>query len=406
MQSDLPKNQLVSIQGREQNLLINDLSSLLFEIVEKVQVQPVEDNLSLIRGLGGKLLFLSSFHQFYPNVLPENLIDNLKESIFDQAHNADLDLSLADGITGLGWVLDYLGMNKQIDHNVDIDECLLDLLSTDHWEYDLLYGLVGIGMYAQQRSSKKSGAQICNKVISLLHSLSEKIDDGICWVTNPYSQFIRSDMPSPQVDLGIAHGNFGVLGLLRKMVEGNVLTKTTIGLMQNLTGYLTSQAVAHQGVSVFPSHAGLKTQSLLGWCYGDLANSLQLIKAAKTLCSDPLLQLGLSTALQTTKRNVLNNPVKDAALCHGSSGISLIYMRLYQETGNKEFLNSCYYWSEQTLNMSKSQPNLNGLMPWNKTTQKYLDGRGLLIGYSGIGLSLLSVIHSPATGWDEFLLLS
>ena len=403
------KHSKIVLEKQSKSELKSNLESLLFNLVTQVKAQSLENKqLSLVSGLSSNILFLYSFNKFYPEYLSTNIIEEQLLVLFEQAQTAELNSSLADGISGLGWLLDHLGLNAEEDQNDDIDECLLEILSRPTWEngYELLYGLVGIGIYAVQRSTTPTGKAICKKVFYLLQSLATVKEGTVFWETDVSSPFFKSHIGCPQVDLGLAHGNAGVLGLLIKFYESNIFPEKCRSLIQMLSNYFQQQVRQIDNISSLPSHAGDKTSSLLGWCYGDLSSSLLFIKAGKQLELVELYQLGESIALKTLNRNKENENSDKASLCHGYSGIALIYMRLYQETNKKEFLVSCHYWATQLIQINEAEKNLKKLMPRHKESSEYFDGSGLLIGYAGIGLAILSIIHPTASGWDEFLLLS
>ena len=62
----------------------------------------------------------------------------------------------------------------------------------------------------------------------------------------------------------------------------------------------------------------------------------------------------------TKRRNLKEEGVLDAGLCHGSSGISMIFRRMYIETQQREFADARDYWIEKTLNFSIFNDGLAG----------------------------------------------
>ncbi|MCF6435457.1 lanthionine synthetase LanC family protein [Pseudoalteromonas sp. MMG022] len=396
-------------QGEQQTDLTRGLQSLLFSIENQVtNISYDDERSSLTNGLASKILFISNLNDIYPSEQRQSLIDELMVRLFEQAATEELNASLADGITGLGWLLDHLNLNTLDDHNSDIDACLLEILSEDTWdgEYELLYGLVGFGVYAVKRAHTSNGMQICHAVLAKLTQLLCVDEDAVYWHTQVNSAFFRADLGHFQTDLGIAHGNVGIIGLLLKFYHANINSHLCFDLLTKAVSYLQRQVLNDQQSSVLPSHAGKDSSSLLGWCYGDLSTALILVRAAKELNLSELMVFGESIALKTLSRTSKTEHVKDASLCHGVSGIALIYRRLYQLTRRQAFLDASQNWSGELIQRSRTACGLRGLMPKHKVSDEPFDGRGLLVGYSGIGLAIMSLLHPQASGWDEFLLLS
>jgi len=132
---------------------------------------------------------------------------------------------------------------------------------------------------------------------------------------------------------------------------------------------------------------------------------LALWQAGKAIDKPEWKNKGLEILLQSTQRRNLNeNFVRDAGICHGSAGIALIYRRLYIETGRDEFREATQYWINQTLNFSCFDDGLSGYKTLVKEGWKC--DYSLLTGISGIGLVLLSYLENNQQQWDELFLIS
>ncbi len=97
----------------------------------------------------------------------------------------------------------------------------------------------------------------------------------------------------------------------------------------------------------------------------------------------------------------------DGGICHGASGVALIYNKLYHETGMKIFKSAAIHWLDVCLNMTFHKDGLAGYKAWY--TEEYGGWRknaDLLEGVAGIGLMMLSFVSMKAPAWDECLLLS
>ena len=106
----------------------------------------------------------------------------------------------------------------------------------------------------------------------------------------------------------------------------------------------------------------------------------------------------------TKRRDLQDNFVQDAGLCHGTAGIGHIFYRMWWNTRMPEFKAAADYWFEQTLKMARFPDGLAGFKAWH--SEKYggwVKDYGLLEGVSGIGLALLTYYYEIEPAWDECL---
>ena len=107
-----------------------------------------------------------------------------------------------------------------------------------------------------------------------------------------------------------------------------------------------------------------------------------------------------------SRRELTQNSVVDACLCHGTSGIALVFYRMWRNTRLPEFRRATDYWIEQTLKMARFDDGLAGYKTWQGTEKGYQSSQELLEGIAGIGLVLLSYYYDMEPTWDKCLLLS
>ena len=143
----------------------------------------------------------------------------------------------------------------------------------------------------------------------------------------------------------------------------------------------------------------------MAWCYGDLGVGIALWQAGKALKKEKWKKTGLEVLLQSTSRQTFHETsVIDTGICHGCSGIAMIYRRMFLETHRDEFKQAIPYWINQTLNYSHFEDGLVGYKTWEKN--KWIRDYSLLTGVSGIGLVLLSYLEDDQQDWDEIFLIS
>ena len=107
------------------------------------------------------------------------------------------------------------------------------------------------------------------------------------------------------------------------------------------------------------------------------------------------------------RRDLKENFVLDAGLCHGTAGIAHIFNRMFINTGVTDFKEASDYWFEETLKMATFEDGLAGYKVWRtKEMGGWTNEYGFLEGIAGIGLAMISTISNINPDWDECLLLS
>ncbi len=391
----------------------SEIKALIPLLIDKVINGISEEDLSLTGGVCGQLIFLNTCKNANPSWISNDAYDHVINLLFKHASSYPFDSSLAKGLAGLGWTLDCIGFSDENDFNSDVNECLLEILKPPIWkgEFEFLYGLAGIGVYGACRIDKPHGREIAEKVLHHLIALATTSPEGTYWETKPSSHFFREDIPSPQLNLGAAHGNCSILGFLIKLAENNIATDIVLPLLQALCNWLVAQQLDPEiAGGYFPAFAGKTKTSRMGWCYGDLTTSLLLLRAAQVLDDEPLHVLGCDVAKLSTKRNEENGAVVDSGLCHGSGGISVIYQHIARYTDAPEITEAAQQWLQITLNRAALKPDLSGLLQNIDDIPKerianYKVG-DFLMGHAGIGLSLLAAISEEPVNWGSSLMLS
>lgn len=91
-------------------------------------------------------------------------------------------------------------------------------------------------------------------------------------------------------------------------------------------------------LSLYPINSMTKRPSRLAWCYGDLGIGLSLWTAGKNLGIKSFQEEAYEVFDSLLKgKNAYENNVIDAGICHGTSGVALLFNRFYLETGDSYF---------------------------------------------------------------------
>lgn len=304
---------------------------------------------------------------------------------------------LYGGFAGVAWVTEHL-LGGELsaedeDPNADIDEALFSLLRREPWkgEFDLLGGLVGWGVYALERLPRPSAAAMLPLVVERLAECAEPAARGVVW------NYPLHPMPEP--DPGMAHGAAGVIALLARVLQEGAASPRAASLLDAaVTGALARFSAGQD--------AG---EGDLAWCAGDAGLSVALLAAAGARGRDEWEHAARHLAAAAAERYANQAQGFDTALCHGTAGLSHLFHRLYQATGDPALLAAARRWLERTLAQHRPGQGIGGYL----CRGKQADGKigwnpnpGFLGGAAGIGLALLAAATPVEPAWDRLLLLS
>ncbi len=317
--------------------------------------------------------------------------------------------TLYGGSVGVYWLFQHFVGMGLVDGNEELF-CAFDIsLETQIEEctktrnYDLLYGLLGIGVYCLERS-KAGKTNRVNNVLLALYASSERIGDRLLW-------YDRSDgvLRNGTVDLGFAHGLASILmfcakayhynsQLCREMIYGIYHAYIAVGIRENKTDsfpYFIRDGQEHG----FPGR--------LGWCYGDLTIAYAILAAGRPAGDAAMIQDGESLLLRALSRRYEKDytGVEDNGLCHGCAGIIKVAGMATYLSNDVRIHDAVRVWTEvywkvkkQTGNKAYSEHGTTGEMIYRME-------HGFLQGTAGIGLSLLSLLVDSRDDWSNLILL-
>ena len=340
--------------------------------------------------------------------------DSAADAAFELAeqaieHGGSLPLELYAGVVGVGWVAHHLAgrvwpANESGDDDplASLDEAVLAAVSDGPWtgSFDLLQGLVGLGVFALSRSRPDGDGAA--RLVAVLAELAETIDGGMAWRTRP--EHIGADVarryPQGTWNLGAAHGLPGVIWFLAQCARGTALRPRVVPLLTRAVDWLLAQELEVSAGNGFPGYLGAGSAAAEppkpwfrpSWCYADVGLVLPLLSAAAVLESDRVTAAAQRIARRVGGFRHDGSWELDPSLCHGSSGLALICRRLWQVTGDELFAESARYWATRTVEiMEQGFPGLT---------------HGVLMGSTGAALGLLALCGTVPPAWDALMLMS
>lgn len=336
---------------------------------------------------------------------------------------SDISLSLSGGFAGLALVIERLrrlGISTPAGEELcrATDERLLAELDRPPDpavpdDYDLLYGLVGRGVYALDRLSAPTATPLLAAVVDRLAARAERRPDGITWWTPPAHIDRADEFPHGRYNLGLAHGVPGVVGFLGLVCAAGIATATVRPLLDGAVAWRLAQRLDHRPGPSFRHYVGTGIKPRpprLAWCYGDPGVAAALLVAARAVGRPDWEREAIGIALHAADAPPEACGIVDAPFCHGALGVGHLFNRLVQATGRPRLAETARFWLERGLAMRRPGGKLGGfhalVADGSGRPTRRVAFRRLLIGSAGIGLALLAATTDVEPAWDRFFLLS
>lgn len=319
----------------------------------------------------------------------------------------------ASGLAGVGCSFSHMYRRNSLpfDYREAFSELGPFLIEASDRNYqaqcsDFLHGPMGVLLYLLREPNTEQNIVLAEKLydmfmeIAIVDSKGLRIRNAV--IEQEYDEF----------DLCMAHGLSGYLIIFGLLAEVSQRKSEIHQTMKLMIDYLTSceqrDVSIHGGSGFFPTSINenfslnneinrKKYESRLAWCYGDLGISYSLVICGDTLRDHQLTDKGLETALFSTKRKKASDAgIGDIFFCHGSSGVSYMYKKLYCRTNETDFQFASNHWRDYT---HKYFNQLNCETLGKNFSLNVLDG------LPTVALSLMDSENDALFGWDEFFLL-
>src|SRR5688500_1795913 len=243
---------------------------------------------SVSNGKAGLALFFAELgHATDDEAASDHASDLLDEAIaLSQAQ--PFPHQLFSGPVSVGWALDVLAgrLFEPDDEESDVDELVEGILTLPEWTtpYDLVGGLVGLGVYALRRLPRPAAVRSVEAAIDKLATLADRRDDGIAWRTVrsmlpdiPAVEERMTRHPDGYFDTGLAHGHAGVMVFLAAAATAGFAE--ALPLLDGATRWILAHRLehgpehAHAYNAAFPllvePSGAADCGGRVAWCYGD-----------------------------------------------------------------------------------------------------------------------------------------
>lgn len=319
-------------------------------------------------------------------------------------------IALFGGLTGTSWVLGHLVERADAEPLLaHFDAALLRYLEVPHWNerVDLVSGLAGIGVSVAQRRENRA-VQIAELVVSHLETTAICGDTGITWRTPP--RFLpepwRTRCPEGAIELGVAHGVPGIIGMLARFVEADLHAARSARLLERAIGWLLPpQAGGARSFCTDEPDVRVRRDSI-GWCYGAAGVAGALLCAGIALNSTPLLTEARAL-LHRTAASCARRTITESGFCAGVAGLAHVYNTAFQRTQDPQLRREAERWITELLDHRKAGVGIAGYGTWRDDgdLQRREVDTTLITGVVGIALVLLAATEGHEPVWQRLFML-
>ena len=299
--------------------------------------------------------------------------------------------SLAHGMSGIAWAAEHLTDPSSAgeDPNAAIDQALPDLLEAMAYpaKSEMMHAMESWAFYALERMPSPNARTLLERIVARLRAQGRRGEEGLSWwIEREYWPEEQRAAANVRCDLGVAHGQTGLIGILAAASAWGV--SDALSTLRSASGFFWSARLPDSRGGFFPAFAGELKPAAPAWCYGDAGIAGVLMAAAQATNDAEWAARAVEIARRAAQLAPTKANQTDPSLCHGAAGLGHIFNRLHQATGDGSFLDAARYWLGRAVELPLPEEP------------------GLLQGKAGIGLALLASLGSIEPAWDRVLLLS
>lgn len=301
----------------------------------------------------------------------ESLVSELFETLPDEA-----TLALCSGLAGAAWLLRYAVEQRMIDADADAVLHDLDTQLAEHavsdmedgnWDY--LHGALGCAAYLLAAARRDDVRASLSAILDSLDRQAIRDDVSSRRWRNAMLEAFREDSFD-----GVSHGVPGIAGVLTGFIRNGIEVERATALLREALANIES-----------------RRHPRLAWCYGDPGIAMVQLNAFQETGETSWRDLAVR-ALGTTShvRGCEAAGIEDATLCHGASGLSLMFARAHQQLGDEVLADAAVAWLHDSLAapLPDDAPD------------------SVLMGDAGLGLVLMALSSNQPPVWDRLLLIS
>lgn len=364
-------------------------------------------------GKAGLILFYCHYAAFTKDETyyekAEEILNLAFLDINPETYKAGFGTNFYQDLTEFGNLMMYLVSNGHLEYDTEplllkIDGFLADRLKRhlNNGNFEVVNGALAIGFYFIKRLSYTLKVQEHLDLLldALINRKKGNELDGCCWECNLFG--------GPRAYTGLAHGNAMVINFLCALHEAGIRKAECELFIKDASVFLVKSRMDESLYgSSFPLWKGrVEETNNLCLIYGDLGVCYALIKGARLLDNESFYQIGLQTALLTTKRTLLKQTLLyDGSIWYGRAGAYLLYNHLFKQTGAPALREAAGYWLDGIIDTAaKDNPYLGfNSHFFGKSKDAQLSFN---FGLIGIGLAQMQAISNDRYSIENFVWLS
>lgn len=392
-----------------QELPVNQHKERVKKIHQIVEVATVHKNELLGFSYSRGLLGLSLLYYLYGNFSREFYYIEKAKEIFEQS----CDLIYSRQSSNFYLDLSELGIFTQFLHHrnilkIDLNDFLgdTDEMLQEQLEVYLKEGYIGgfangaisIGLYFLHRlpSNPAYFTPIIEGLVKGITRWTNNTSQGCYWKVKPGEDKVYLTMP---------HGLAAIIVVFAKIAEYG------IGCSQNIEEIVTKSIsfLLHQ--EKLDSHYKFNDLlnsykvSRLAMCYGDMGVGYSLLRSGYAFRNADWYNKGLYILQNCSRRqSTTTTGVIDASILFGTTGLGLMFDKIYSITQDSSFRNSANYWYGQILQNGTTESEYAGFRAaynqWNAYTNL-----SFCEGIIGIGAGLIRSLRRESPDFDELIWL-
>ena len=359
-----------------------------------------QNSIGLLTGFAGSIFAQACvFELTQKKENRDNVVKSVDHIIEKIINSEEIETVYSIGLSGLARLLNMLRPILDNDQEIEeilneIDEVLEEdmdrLISQEN--FDIIHGAIGVAIYLIERGKNDKVKQL---ILSLDQSKLE-IDNEIKW-----SRFDPYNHNTNIYDFGFAHGMSSFLFFLVKCHQGGLCRDESKNLIyQLIKTYDNNQSDFSQNEFFFPAVIKCEDyknkeiiKTRLAWCYGDLTILNTLLLVSIEFNDKDLYQKVVDKLLLTSTRKVFGQTfVQDAGFCHGSAGLSSIYLNIFDLTKNDVFKETAEFWLNESIKYSNDKEAICGYS-FNLGGTTYGSNISLLSGVAGVLVSYIAALN-------------
>jgi lantibiotic biosynthesis protein len=395
------------------------IRKLINEIDRTISTRLNRESYGILSGSGGcSLYFAHRFFLVQKNKFLNKSIELLEKII--AISNSELSFNCSHMNTCSSCILIDIYIkhnlldNKEKENSKTIINVIISSIRQKELEinqHDLFYGFIGKAIIVMEHNQEFT-APFVMQIINALKSNSLKNLGRIHWKT-PYP-FNSTENYEETINLGIPHGSCGIILFLIKCCEIYQMHEKLQPLLEGNINWLISLLEKENNKVLYSYSSTPSATGKLGWCYGDQAIAYTLLRFYETFNYEPAKVKAYELIEQAASKPMDQTGVQfypaygyyDIRVCHGTSSVAYMWLKMYHITKDENMKNLADKWLQITLdNLEIYLPQLDKIAELEKDNDKIDTSMGFLNGLSGVGLVLMAFLDPKLSDWDKLLLL-